>query len=65
MLLHSWTNTKGNLRVEMLEGDAAGRCFRLSDSNHDMQAVLTRDEAESLRDQLNALLPSQRIKEAA
>jgi len=64
MLLHSWTNTKGALRVELLEGDNVGQSFRLSDSG-EISALMTRAEAESLRDQLNALIPSQRMKEAA
>lgn len=66
MLLHSWTNTRGDLRVELLEDPGvAGRCFRVSDVGNEFSAVLTRAEAESLRDQLNALIPSQQMKVAA
>jgi hypothetical protein len=65
MLLHSWTNTKGDLRVELIDDKMGGRCFRLSDVENDVSAVMTRIEAESLRDQLNALLPAQPMKAAA
>jgi len=65
MLLHSWTNTKGELRIELLEDESTGRCFRVSDSYGEMAAVMTRAEAESLRDQLNKLLPVQQLREAA
>ena len=64
MLLHSWTNTKGALRVELMEGDNVGQSFRLSDSG-EISALMTRAEAESLRDQLNKLLPAQPLKVAA
>ena len=65
MLLHSWTNTKGALRVELMDGDDAGQCFRFSDTGNEMSAVLSRAEAENLRDQLNKLLPAQQMKVAA
>jgi len=65
MLLHSFATTKGDLRVELMDGGTTDRCYRISDSHGDMQAVVTRAEAESLRDQLNKLLPVQHLLEAA
>lgn len=65
MLLNSWVNTKGALRVELMDGGLEGRCYRFSDQSGEFAAVMTRAEVESLRDQLNALLPAQPLKVAA
>lgn len=66
MLLHSWARPSSGIdgttafRVEQIDRD-----IRIADSGEDFSLIVSRVEAESLRDKLSAVLDAQVMQQVA